>query len=204
MHILWWIVIFIVVSLATDKYLLTHGPQLAKRNKGNKPIVDLVHHYCPSLEGLYGFYNVLLVVFVAPLVFYIGRYPKRKFFPSLFRFMLILFTFRKITTIMTIHSPPNEMERNHGGFWSTTIWGSWDLSIAAGHVCFAIAMVFLMLEFNIISNRVWWGILLIAYGLFSTASRAHQTVDVVGAFLLVPLVYDFARDNSASKRLYFS
>lgn len=84
------------------------------------------------------------------------------------------------------------------------IFGCQDDKIFSGHVSFAICMVLCMLQHKII-HRVWfWCMLLVFYGIFSTMSRSHYTIDVVAAFVVVPLFYDWINNQSGSKKLLFS
>jgi hypothetical protein len=204
MKLLYLIVILVICTFFQTAYLHEKGEDLAIRTNNQKCHYDIVHENLPDLSKYYYLYDYMILIFLAPLVFYYGSYDLFGFVISLAWLVVPIFIFRCFTTVSTVPTrTTNDIVRDFGSWIKRHICGSENDLLLSGHICFALSVILVMLEFGITSNRTLWLTLLGAYGLFSSTSRSHFTVDILLAVPVTLAFYDFTKCKSASKDLLF-
>lgn len=196
------ICILVVLTVLSTAYLHEEGNALAVRTNNEICVYDFVHQYLPNLSHSYRLYDWFLLVFLSPLLIFYGTYDFCDFVYSLMWLLVPLFIFRCFTTVASIPTRTcNDIDRDFGGFFRRHIFGSSSDLNFSGHLAFAFSLVLLMLSFGIIENKVLWLSLLGGYGLFSSMSRSHYSIDILVAFAVVPTFFDWTVCKSASKDL---
>lgn len=197
-------ILFIILCVGTvlsTAYLHEQGSALATRTRGEICVYDAVHQYLPDLSHSYRMYDWMLLVFIFPLIYNIGTYHMGDFIYALLWLLIPIFIFRCITTVASIPTTTcgDKIDRDFGNWLKQYILGhSSDLNFS-GHLAVAFALVLLMLTFGIIKSKIIWFSLLGSYGLFSSMSRSHYSIDILVAGAVVPLFFDWTFCKSASK-----
>lgn len=193
------IAILVCFTFISTAYLHEQGPQLSIRTNNEICVYDFIHQYLLDLSEYYHMYNVLLFVFVTPLIWNIGSYNPAKFFYDLLWLLVPIFIFRCVTICLSIPTRTTNVDRDWGHWLKQYIFGNdFDLN-SSGHISVAFGLVLLMLQYRIIENKALWFGLVGAYGLFSSASKNHYSIDVAMAFPVVIAFYDFSFCKSAVK-----
>jgi len=196
-------VLFVILILGTvisTAYLHEQGEKLASKTSNEICVFDFVHNYLPDLSQYYHLYNAFLLVFIAPLVVYHGTFDVLAFMYSLLWLLVPLFIFRCITTCASVPcATTGEYTRDWGSLIKRYIFGGNHDCMPSGHLMFSLSLVLLMLQYEIITNKVLWLGLVGAYGAFSTMSKNHWTIDIIMAVPTVIAFYDFTFCRSAVK-----
>lgn len=196
------IVVLIIGTVISTAYLHEQGEALSQRTNNQICVYDFCHQFLPDLSDYYDIYNGLLLVFIAPLIWYLGTYDLSDFICSLVWLLVPIFIFRCITTCASVPTATTgEYTRDFGSVFKRYIFGSNHDCLVSGHLCFALSVVLLMFQYNIVSNRVLWLGLVAAFGLFSATSKNHYTIDVIMAVPTVFAFFDFTFCKSAVKDL---
>lgn len=196
------IVLLVIFTVITTAYLTENGTKLSKRLNNQKAVHDICHEYLPDLSRYYALYDYFLLIFFVPLVFNHGQYEMGPLLLAFVWLVVPIFMFRCLTIVASIPTQTTyAIERNFGGQLKQHITGSnYDLTFS-GHVALATALVLLMLRFRVISNRPFWIGALLGYGLFSSMSRSHYTIDVIVAFIVPLLFLDWTSKRSISREI---
>lgn len=196
------IILLVIFTVITTAYLTEKGAKLTKRLNRTKAVHDIVHEYLPDMTQYYQLYDYLILLFIAPLIVQYGNYHLGPFLYSFLWLIVPIFMFRCITIIASVPTQTTyAIERDFGNSFKQHITGScYDLTFS-GHVALATVLVLLMLRFRVISNRPLWLGALLGYGLFSSMSRSHYTIDVIVAYIVPLLFLDWSTNRSLSREI---
>lgn len=197
------LILLMVTTVLSLSYLKIQSTELAYRTNNIKAVHDCVHEYLPDLSRYYIYYDIGLLNFVTPLLFQFGSYNIWDFVKSFGSLWLPVMIFRCFTVCASIPTKTvNHMERNFGTWVKQSILGGDSDLMFSGHIATAFCFVLTMAACGIISSTGIWLFLLLMYSFFSSMTRSHYTIDVVIAWIVVPLFYDFQISNgSATKKL---
>lgn len=202
MHLLFLIVILIIGTVISTTYLHEQGEALSIRTNNQICVYDFCHQFLPDLSDYYDLYNGLLLVFIAPLIWYLGTYDFADFMYSLVWLLVPIFIFRCITTCASVPTATTgEYTRDWGSWFKRYMFGSNHDCLISGHCVFALSVVLLMFQYKIVTNQPLWLGLVGAFGLFSAMSKNHYSIDVIMAVPTVFAFYDFTYCKSAVKDL---
>lgn len=196
-----WFLLLLIFSTITSSYSRTHGGNLKERLNGSPTVHDIVHEHLPNLEHLYGLYDSLLLIFIAPLILQWNKYSKKDFFISALQLLIPILFIYCFATTPTIIGPTTNRLRNFGGPIRQAIFGHESLLLISGHCCFVFGLILLMKQYKIIENMTIWGILATLFALFASMSRNHYTIDPIFSAFVVACVYDFVQNQSATLTL---
>ncbi len=200
MNLFFLIIVLIVLTVVSTAYLHEQGELLASKTSNEICVFDFVHNYLPDLSAYYDFYNIFLLIFISPLIWYIGTYDFIDFMYSLLWLLVPLFIFRCFTTCVSVPcATTGEYIRDWGSWLKRYMFGSNHDCMPSGHTIVSLSLVLLMLQYGIVTNKVLWLGLVGAFGAFSAMSKNHWTIDVVMAVPTVFAFYDFIFCHSAVK-----
>jgi hypothetical protein len=153
-------------------------------SKDNK-ILDIFQDALPDLHEYEGLMDSVILAFVFSL-FFIKE--SNKFFWNFAIRILLILLIRAITTVSTILPKHETCTIDPKSIQEYLRGGCYD-KIFSGHM--AIVVLFSLMYYSAgIFNGVAFWLTTVSYGIFTIASRAHYTADVVLAFLITYLVYD--------------
>lgn len=143
-------------------------------------IVDIVHYNVPKLKLPYVSDTMVLIQTVGSVVVL-----QRDTISEFFAIMAIAQLFRIATMVSTILPP---LKNYHDKYRLGGINGTGTEYIFSGHACYSALSAIYLYSFGIVP--LW---ALIVYNILSQSliivSRNHYTVDVVLAWIIIPLIY---------------
>lgn len=204
-----WLLFLLIVLLTTSalslSYLRKQSDRLAIRTGNVKAVHDCVHEYLPDLSHWYEHYNAGLLLFVSPLLLNLGKYTLHRFkeWAKLFANVCIpLLIFRSLTICISITTRTvQDAKRNFGSFMRQMIFGSDSDLMFSGHIATALCLILSLRACGIIQSAGVWLFFLLLYSFFSSMTRSHYSIDVVVAWIVTPLFFDWTVNGSASKSL---
>lgn len=187
-----------ITSLCTQ-YGHTAGTALQQRTGGQVCIHDYVHEKMPSLEAHAYLYD-LPVVLPILLVLLKPDLSRIEWFSRLLLLSAaMVYLYRCLTTTATIFTatkkelPPAQQTEPITLKWQHYIFGHSFDHMFSGHVALLVLIILCLfgsgiVQANLFTTTVAAGYIL-AYGLFSTLSRSHYTVDVLCSIPIAVLSY---------------
>lgn len=178
------IVIFVLrITLTTIVYFMAnyHTYQIGVECN-ERPLFDALHEMLPDLSRWVYIRDLILPVFLIPLVF-VGN--KSAFIGDFINYFLVIITFKAITIFFTF-IPPSHPECGKKKYVNHCFH-----QMLSGHNSFMFLLFLLYVKHGVVvgDEMLLFGfIMVIMYACLILMTRAHYTVDILVSFIIVYLL----------------